>query len=109
VGILNNGKVITGNIVKAFDISRDLPQLTDQMVVYHDIQRFNLFSDGFLAWHPENPNVLGDVRYSMLPTSIRPLWGIELNHDAPNEHVTFNTYRTMSTTDRKAFFAMLLN
>jgi inner membrane protein len=79
------------------------------MVVYHDIQRFNLFSDGFLAWHPENPNVLGDVRYSMLPTSIHPLWGIELNIDAPNEHVTFNTYRTMSDAERKVFFGMLFN
>jgi hypothetical protein len=43
----------------------------------------------------------------MLPTSIRPLWGIALNLEAPNEHVTFATYRTMSDAERKAFFAML--
>ena len=109
VGLSNNGKVFKGNMVQAFDINRDLPEVTDQMVVYRDIQRFDLFSDGFLAWHPERPNVLGDVRYSMLPTSIRPLWGIELNLDAPNEHVTFDTYRTMSDTEIKAFMAMLFN
>ena len=109
VGLPYNGKVFKGNRVQAFDINRDLPQVTDQMLVYRDIQRFELFSDGFLAWHPKRPNVLGDVRYSMLPTSIRPLWGIELNLDAPFEHVTFNTYRTMSDTERKAFFTMLLN
>ena len=109
VGMPNSGKVFTGTNVQAFDLSRDLPQVTDQMVIYHDIQRFDLFSDGFLAWHPENPNVLGDVRYSMLPTSIRPLWGIELNLGAPNDHVTFNTYRTMSDSERKAFLAMLLD
>jgi len=109
VGQPYNGKVFKGNMVQAFDINRDLPQVTDQMVVYRDIQRFELFSDGFLAWHPERPNVLGDVRYSMLPTSIRPLWGIELNLDAPNEHVTFDTYRTMSDTEVKAFIAMLFN
>jgi len=109
VGLPNNGKVFKGNMVQAFDINRDLPQLTDQMVIYRDIQRFKLFSDGFLAWHPERPNILGDVRYSMLPTSIRPLWGIELNLEAPNEHVTFETYRMMSEAERNAFFAMLLN
>ncbi|MGA1197539.1 MAG: metal-dependent hydrolase, partial [Candidatus Latescibacterota bacterium] len=77
--------------------------------VYHDIQRFEFFSDGFLAWHPERAHVLGDVRYAMLPTSIRPLWGIELSPDKPNEHVKFATYRTMPDAERKAFFAMLLN
>ena len=109
VGLLKNSSVFRGNTVQAFDIKRDLPQVTDQMVVYHDIQRFELFSDGFLAWHPERSNALGDVRYSMLPTSIRPLWGIELNLDAPNEHVLFDTYRTMSEAETKAFIDMLFN
>jgi inner membrane protein len=45
----------------------------------------------------------------MLPTSIRPLWGIELNLDTPDEHVRFDTYRTISDKERKAFFAMLFN
>ena len=109
VGLADGGKVFTGNSAQAFDINRDLPQLTDQMVIYRDIKRFEFFSDNFLAWHPERPNVLGDVRYAMLPTSIRPLWGIELDLDSPNEHVTFNTYRTMPDTERKAFLAMLFN
>jgi inner membrane protein len=109
VGLTDKGKAFTGNRVQAFDLNRDMPQLTDQMMVYRDIERFELFSDGFLAWHPERPNVLGDVRYAMLPTSIRPLWGIQLRLDAPDEHVTFETYRAMSDTDRKAFLAMLLN
>jgi len=109
VGLAGNTTVFTGNSVQAFDINRDLAQLTDQMTVYRDIKRFEFFSDDFLAWHPQRPNVLGDVRYAMLATSIRPLWGIELPLDTPNEHVTFDTYRTMSATDRKAFFAMLFN
>jgi len=104
---LTDSKVFTGNSVQAFNIKRDLPQLTNKMRLYQDIERFIFFSDGFLAWHPEHANVLGDVRYAMLPTSILPLWGIELPLDAPNDAVTFNTYRTMSDTERNAFFAML--
>ena len=109
VGLTGNDKVFTGNHVPVFDIRRDLPQLTDQTMVSRDIKRFEFFSDGFLAWHPQRPNVLGDVRYAMLPTSTQPLWGIELALDAPNELVSFNTYRTMTADDRKAFFDMLFN
>ena len=98
---------ITIRTIFSIRIGKDFP--TDPMVVYQDIQRFALFSDGFLAWHPERPNVLGDVRFAMLPTSIKPLWGIELNLDAPNEHVTFNTYRTMSDADTEAFLNMFFD
>jgi len=108
VGLPGEHTFYAGNQVQAFDITRDLPQLKKQMTVYQDIERFGLFSNNFLAWHPEQPNVLGDVRYAMLPTSIRPLWGIELNLAAPNEHVRFNTYRTVPDSEREAFLAMLL-
>jgi inner membrane protein len=109
VGQPGNDKVFTGNMLPAFDINRDLPQLTDQQTAYIDIKRFELFSDGFLVWHPEHPDVLGDLRYAMLPTSTRPLWGIKLNLDAANEHVTFETYRTLSKTERRTFFKMLFD
>ncbi len=109
VGLPGNSKVFAGNTVQVFDINRSLSQLTNKMTVYRDIQRFKLFSNGFLAWHPEYPNVLGDVRYAMLPTSTRPLWGIKLNLDAPNEHVSFDTYRTMPVSERNSFFAMLFD
>lgn len=108
-GLPNNVKLFEGNRVQAFDLKRDLPQVREKMVVYQDIQRFEFFSDGFLAWHPKHKNVLGDVRYAMLPTSIQPLWGIALNLEAPDEHVTFDTYRAMSDTERKDFLAMLFN
>ena len=109
VGLLDKNRVFSGNAVQVFDINRDLPQLTTKLTVYRDIERFKYFSDGFLAQHPERPNVLGDIRYAMLPNSIKPLWGIELPLDSPDEHVTFDTYRVMSETERKAFISMLTN
>jgi len=108
-GLPNNVKMFDGDKVQAFDLNSDLPQVTEKMVVYKDIQRFKFFSDGFLIWHPEHANVLGDVRYAMLPTSIKPLWGIALKLGTPDEHVSFNTYRTMSDKERKAFFSMVFD
>ena len=106
---LGHSKVFAGASVPAFDVSRDLPALSPQSVLYRDIQRFSVFSDGFLAWDPERPNVLGDVRYAMLPTSINPLWGITLNLETPDKHVSYDTFRSMSKSDREAFLAMLFD
>lgn len=98
-----------GGSVQAFDRDRDLPHLSDETVLYRDIQRFARFSEGFLVWHPAHPDVLGDIRYAMLPTSLRPLWGIALDRDAPNEPVTFETFRTMSDAEVEAFLTLLLD
>lgn len=109
VAVSGNSTIFQGSTIEAFDIERDVPQVEEQSIIYQDIQRFDAFSDGFLAWHPDRPGVLGDVRYAMLPTSNRPLWGIELNEESPDEHVIFNTYRVMSEADRHAFLAMLFD
>ena len=73
-----------------------------------DILRFRDFSDGYIARHPSLPGVLGDVRYAMLPTSARPLWGITLDLSQPSRHAGYNFYRQMSQVERQQFLAMLL-
>ena len=72
-----------------------------------DVQRFSRFSDGYVIRHPGRSDVLGDVRYSMLPTSIRPLWGIALNPEQADTHVEYQVFRTLSTAERQQFMGML--
>jgi inner membrane protein len=43
----------------------------------HDIERFRVFSDGFLVNDPRRPGFVGDARYAMQPTAIAPIWGLE--------------------------------
>ena len=74
---------------------------------YTDLQRFAQLSAGYLILHPERPNVVGDARYAMLPTSLRPLWGVELAAE-PGEPVTFLTFRDSSKDVREALLTMLL-
>lgn len=76
-------------------------------VLYDDIQRFKYFSADYLAWHPDKANVIGDVRYALLPDSIKPLWGIEFDAEQTQQHVRFVTYRNNSSENRNRFFAML--
>ncbi|KAB2313662.1 metal-dependent hydrolase [Betaproteobacteria bacterium SCN2] len=86
----------------------DLPRLQTGSVLARDIARFTHFSDGFVARHPDRPDVLGDVRYALLPNSTLPLWGIRLDLAQQDRHVEFLTFRQHGDAERRAFAAMLL-
>lgn len=75
--------------------------------LYEDIRRFSKLSQGFLIRHPKQDHVIGDGRYAMLPTSLSPLWGIEIDTTRPHQHVAFNTYRDAGPEVRKSFLNML--
>ena len=107
VGAGGAGKIYPGTAVRAFDARRDLPTLPTASVLYRDIQRFDFFSSGYLALHPEDPTLLGDVRYAMLPTSARPLWGIRLDLQHAETHAPFETSRRMPRQEIDRFIAML--
>ena len=107
IGLDGAARVYPGNTVRAFDLSRDLPALAPASVLYQDVRRFDFFSDGYLALHPEDPGLLGDVRYAMLPTGTRPLWGIRLDMRHPQAHAQFETSRQMSRQEINQFIGML--
>ncbi|MCH2449501.1 MAG: metal-dependent hydrolase [Gracilimonas sp.] len=75
--------------------------------LYQDIERFSKLSDGILIKHPDHENVIGDGRYSMLPTTLAPLWGIEIDTTRPSQHVEFGTYRDANPEVRQAFMDLL--
>jgi inner membrane protein len=90
---------------KPQDMITEIPEYTR---LHKDILRFERFSDGFIALDPERPNVLGDMRYSMVPNSVKPLWGIIVDKARLAEHAEYNFYRDSSKKDRQRFWAMLL-
>ena len=71
--------VYEGDSVALLDVARDLPWLDDAMQQADDVRRFRRFSDGYLSIHPQDPDRVIDVRYSMLPNEIAPLWSIRLD------------------------------
>lgn len=86
---------------------RDQYSQLKSTTLYEDISRFDRLSGGILITHPDSNNVIGDGRYAMLPTSIEPLWGIEVDTVKPNQHVSFNTYRDAGAPVRQIFKDML--
>lgn len=100
-------RLYPGGTIRLFDPARDLPSLARDSVLYRDVERFVKFSDGFVAIHPHRPEVLADVRYSNLPDSLRPLWGLEMDLAKPGQHGRHAFYRDMSRETRRRFMSML--
>ncbi len=73
-----------------------------------DIERFTRFADGLLVRHPTRPGMIGDARFAMLPTRLRPLWGIEPVATGAVPGTRFVTDRSMSEDERGRFVDMLL-
>ncbi len=108
VGLFSEPRIYPGEAVDKFVLERDLNGLPDSSVLAQDISRFSHFSSGFLAIRPEQPHVLVDVRYSNLPTTLAPLWGIEINPQQPDQHAQYKLYRDSSSATREKFLKLLL-
>jgi inner membrane protein len=57
-------------------------------------ERFNWFSEGWVARKPSDPTVLGDMRYSLSTEAFDPIWGIRFTPpDAPADVAWVNHAR----------------
>ena len=98
-----------GERIRKLDIERDFPALDRTSQQALDIERFRVFSAGFLAVDPLDSHKIIDIRYSMLPQQIAPLWGIELAAEAEaGQHVRYYTERGDGRESLSILLAMLL-
>jgi len=103
-----DNKVYEGNSVDKFIIEDEFPDLNKDSFLYSDIKRFSKFSDDFIAYDVSQPNILGDIRYSMLPISIKPLWGIVIDINKPQLHAEYKFFRENAQAVRNTFYDMLI-
>ncbi len=87
-------QVFKGAAVQKLDIDRDIPWLVRDSQQAQDIERFRWFSNGYIARDPIYANRVIDVRYSMIPNEVAPLWSIELHPGAKRgEHASYLVHR----------------
>lgn len=101
-------KVYPGASVARFIPEKDVTTIDTESVLYQDILRFNRFSDGYTSVHPDNEQIIGDVRYSFMANGIRPLWGIDFDLNQPQQHAVFRMYHEYGKQHTDRFIAMLL-
>lgn len=102
--------LFAGESVTKLDVARDLPWLEPGTLQHHDLARFTWFSDGWVSLTDRAPDgtlVVGDVRYSLVPNEVEPLWGIRLDPSSPNEHVRYEEWRSDVKAKQARFFDML--
>jgi inner membrane protein len=108
VRIGSKTKIFTGSKAAKLDTNKDFPWLDKNSQQASDIERFRWFSIDYLAIDPDNKNHIIDVRYSMVPNQISPLWSIELLPTASaTEHVKYLTHRDASD-DQLSLFKNIL-
>jgi len=95
-----------GSSVPKLSLSRDLAGLNLGSGQARDLERFRQFSDDFLALHPDDPMVVGDVRYALLPNDVHPLWGIRFQDDPEAGHVGFENFRDVDDQTWEVFLKM---
>ncbi len=108
IGPFSDEHIYPGNQIKRFVQQRDMPGINPESALQHDINRFLYFSDNYVILDPVRDQVLIDLRYSMLPNGITPLWGIDINVDSPEQHAQFVNFRDSGNDTRRKFIAMLL-
>ncbi len=74
---------------------------------FRDARRFAWFSDQFVAHKPGDENVLGDLRFALLPHALSPVWGIRLDPENPDGPTTFENYRQLDEEIWSTFLDML--
>ena len=82
--------------------------VAENTVFANDIERFRTFSEDYLAIHPDRPEILGDIRFSMLPDSALPMWGLVLDATRADQHAEWRAFRELPEIERERFVRMLL-
>lgn len=101
-------RIYEGETISALHDATTMGDIEPDSIQHRDIARFKHFSSDFVVVDPDNPNILGDVRYSIFPTSVKPLWGIVLDRENPLRHASYQFFRQHDDESRKLFLDMLL-
>ena len=97
----------SGESIRIFDYQYHLPDLDKESQQAKDIERFRWFSQDYLGYEEEK-KLVTDIRYSMIPNQIKPMWGLVIdNQRGKNEHAIWWTSRSLDKSQRDLFTEML--
>jgi len=100
--------VFPGGSVRKLNIPRDLPWLDSNSQQARDIERFRWFSNGYIARDPFDETRVIDIRYSLVPNELAPLWSIKLKRGArDSDHAAYQTHRNVSGKERALIWDMI--
>ena len=97
----------SGDSIKIFDFNYHLPTVDKDSQQARDIERFRWFSQDYLGYNEEN-DLVTDIRYSMIPNQIAPMWGLVIDKKRSiDEHTSWWTSQSLNQNQLKLFKQML--
>ena len=97
----------SGESISIFDYQYHLPDLDKDSQQAKDIERFRWFSQDYLGYDEEK-KLVTDIRYSMIPNQITPMWGLVIDdQQGKNEHAIWWTSRSLDQSQLDLFKEML--
>ena len=104
---VRSSNVCLGESIEIFDYQQHLSGLDKESQQARDIERFRWFSQDYLGFDEEK-NLVTDVRYSMLPNQIQPMWGLVIDDQRDtNAHAIWWTGRDLDQSQWDTFIEML--
>jgi inner membrane protein len=96
-----------GETTQVFNYQNHLPNLDKDSQQSKDIERFRWFSQDYLGYNKEK-NLVTDIRYSMIPNQIAPMWGLIIDDQRDiKEHAIWWTNRDLDQSQIDLFKDML--
>ena len=107
IRIAQSTTLCLGENTRVFDYQYHLPDLDKDSQQREDIERFRWFSQDYLGYDNEK-NLVTDIRYSMIPNQIAPMWGLAIDDQRGiNEHAIWWTSRSLDQDQLDLFKEML--
>ena len=107
IRIVQSTTLCLGENTRVFDYQYHLPDLDKDSQQREDIERFRWFSQDYLGYDNEK-NLVTDIRYSMIPNQIAPMWGLAIDDQRGiNEHAIWWTSRSLDQSQLDLFKEML--
>ena len=104
---VRSSTVCLGESIEIFDYQQHLSGLDKESQQAKDVERFRWFSQDYLGFDEEK-NLVTDVRYSMLPNQIQPMWGLVIDDQRDtNAHAIWWTGRDLDQSQWDTFIEML--
>ena len=75
---LANDDLVFRRIDRGIDYDKHIPTLDKNSQQGIDIERFRWFSQDYLGYDYQS-QLVADIRYSMIPSQIKPMWGLRIN------------------------------
>ena len=104
---VQSSTICLGESIEVFDYQQHLSVLNKESQQAEDVERFRWFSQDYLGFDEEK-NLVTDVRYSMLPNQIEPMWGLVIDEQRDtNAHAIWWTGRELDQGQWDLFIEML--